>query len=49
MILQRGYAWLTREDGKPVTTVAQISAGQHLSATLADGAVDLSVRGVRRN
>ena len=49
LILQRGYAWLTREDGQPVTTVAQISVGQSLSATLADGAVDLSVRGVRRN
>jgi exodeoxyribonuclease VII large subunit len=49
LILQRGYAWLTREDGQPVTGVAQICAGQLLRATLADGAVDLSVRGVRRN
>ena len=48
-VLQRGYAWLTREDGLPVTGVGQISVGQQLQATLADGAVDLQVQNVRHN
>jgi exodeoxyribonuclease VII large subunit len=48
-VLQRGYAWLTREDGLPVTGVDQISAGQQLQATLADGTVDLQVQNTRHN
>lgn len=48
-ILQRGYAWLTRVDGRPVNAVAQVQAGQSVVATLADGAVDLQVLGVRPN
>jgi exodeoxyribonuclease VII large subunit len=49
LILQRGYAWLTQDDGKPVTSVGQIQAGQQLAATLADGTVDVQVRDIRRN
>jgi exodeoxyribonuclease VII large subunit len=49
LILQRGYAWLTQEDGIPVTGVAQVQAGQHLLATLADGAVAVQVQGVQPN
>ncbi len=49
LILQRGYAWLTQEDGKPITTVGQVHAGQNLSATLADGTVDLRVQNARHN
>ena len=42
-ILLRGYAWIAREGGHPVTTVKQAQAGQHWRATLADGTVDLEV------
>ena len=49
LILQRGYAWLTQEDGQPITTVGQVQAGQSLTATLADGTVDLRVQNARHN
>ncbi len=48
-VLQRGYAWLTREDGRPVTSVDQTRVGEALTATLADGTVDLQVQSARRN
>ena len=48
-VLQRGYAWLTRDDGQPITGVGQLQTGQRLVASLADGAVDLQVQGVRSN
>ena len=43
LVLQRGYALLADETGKPVTSVQQTHAGQLLVATLADGEVDLTV------
>ncbi|MCX8520062.1 MAG: exodeoxyribonuclease VII large subunit [Rhodoferax sp.] len=43
-VLQRGYAWLSRTDGKPVTRVAQLSPGQVLHATLADGSLEVLVQ-----
>jgi exodeoxyribonuclease VII large subunit len=43
LVLQRGYALLTDEAGRAVTSVHQTHAGQHLSATLADGEVALTV------
>ncbi len=48
-VLQRGYAWLTRADGLPVTGIGQITVGQQLQATLADGTVDLQVQNTRHN
>jgi exodeoxyribonuclease VII large subunit len=42
-VLLRGYAWIAREGGHPVTTVRQAKVGQHWKATLADGTVDLEV------
>ena len=42
-VLERGYAWLEDERGRPVTQAAQTSPGQPLAATLADGQVDLTV------
>ncbi len=42
-VLERGYAWLEAADGRPVTHAADTHAGQALTATLADGKVDLSV------
>jgi exodeoxyribonuclease VII large subunit len=49
LILQRGYAWLTQEDGHPVTSAGQVQAGQALQATLADGTVDLRVQNAHHN
>jgi exodeoxyribonuclease VII large subunit len=44
LVLQRGYALLVDTDGHPVTSVTHTRPGQFLSATLADGEVDLTVR-----
>ncbi|MGJ7491958.1 exodeoxyribonuclease VII large subunit [Variovorax sp. ZT4R33] len=46
-VLQRGYAWLVDAQGRAVTRTAQASAGDMLSARLADGVVDLNVLAVR--
>ena len=43
LVLQRGYAWLSDEEGRTITQVGQTFAGQALQATLADGKVDLTV------
>ncbi|MGB3071809.1 MAG: exodeoxyribonuclease VII large subunit [Ottowia sp.] len=44
-VLERGYAWLEDENAHPVTRASAVRPGQTLSATLADGKVDLSVLG----
>ena len=49
LVLQRGYAWLTHADGRPITRARQIQVGQKLVASLADGAVDLQAHNVRAN
>ena len=43
LVLQRGYALLTDPDGRAVTSVRQARPGDALRATLADGAVDVTV------
>ncbi|CAN7417261.1 exodeoxyribonuclease VII large subunit [Acidovorax sp. LjRoot129] len=43
LVLQRGYALLTDGDGHAVTSVQQARPGDALRATLADGAVDVTV------
>ena len=44
LVLQRGYALLTDDDGaRPSPACARPAAGQALRATLADGEVDLTV------
>lgn len=43
LVLQRGYAWLTLENGHTLSNVAQAKTGEHVRATLTDGAVDLTV------
>lgn len=43
LVLRRGYAWLTSTEGETLTSVRQTWPGQALRATLADGAVDLTV------
>jgi exodeoxyribonuclease VII large subunit len=47
LVLRRGYALLRSDAGVPVTSVRQTHPGQGLSATLADGEVDLTVRATR--
>ena len=43
LVLQRGYALLTDDDGSVITRAAQVSAGQGVRATLAEGELDLTV------
>jgi exodeoxyribonuclease VII large subunit len=43
LVLKRGYAWLTLDNGHTLTSSAQAKAGQHVRATLTDGTVDLTV------
>ena len=43
LVLQRGYALLTDTAGQAVTSVRQAQPGDALRATLADGAVDVTV------
>lgn len=47
LVLQRGYAWLTDEQGHAVTGVSQAKVGQALRATLNDGTLDLTVAPAR--
>lgn len=44
LVLHRGYAWLADGSGHAITSVSQVSPGQAVQATLADGEVDLLVR-----
>ncbi|MFZ3219564.1 MAG: exodeoxyribonuclease VII large subunit, partial [Rhodoferax sp.] len=43
LVLKRGYAWLTLEDGPALVSVSQAHVGQSVRATLADGTVGLTV------
>jgi exodeoxyribonuclease VII large subunit len=43
LVLQRGYAWLTDPQGRAVVSATQLSAGDAVTARLADGEVDLTV------
>lgn len=43
LVLQRGYAWLSDQEGRTISSAQQTFAGQGLRATLADGKVDLTV------
>lgn len=43
LVLKRGYAWLSDEQGRAVTGVAQVQPGQGLKASLADGDLALQV------
>jgi exodeoxyribonuclease VII large subunit len=49
LVLQRGYAWLTTHRGVPITSVSQVATGEELTATLADGTVDLMVQNAKSN
>ncbi|NQW94760.1 MAG: exodeoxyribonuclease VII large subunit, partial [Polaromonas sp.] len=43
LVLQRGYAWLADVEGHALTSTKQLSVGQPVRATLADGEVNLTV------
>jgi len=47
LVLQRGYAWLADLQGQAITRAGATRTGQALRATLADGAVDLTVSAPR--
>jgi exodeoxyribonuclease VII large subunit len=49
LVLERGYALLTDQQGEAVTKVGQAAEGQGIRARLSDGTLDLSVRGVMQN
>lgn len=48
LVLQRGYALLADQAGRPVTSVRETHPGQSLVATLADGKVAVTVAPQRR-
>ena len=43
-VLERGYAWLTDDQGQALTQMAQFYPGQSVQATLSDGVVPLRVK-----
>lgn len=47
LVLRRGYAWLGDAQGAAITSVDQAQPGQALTATLADGQLDVAVQRVR--
>jgi exodeoxyribonuclease VII large subunit len=49
LVLKRGYAWLTLEDGHTLSSVTQVHSGQHVRASLTDGTVDLTVASQESN
>jgi exodeoxyribonuclease VII large subunit len=47
LVLQRGYAWLTDEHNKPITSVHQLSPQQALTVSLSDGEAGVQVLGLK--
>ena len=43
LVLERGYAFLSDAQGTTITRVGQVQPGQAVTATLADGSLDLTV------
>ena len=43
LVLERGYAWISDEQGHAITSVRKLEPGQQVLATLADGQAALSV------
>jgi len=44
LVLERGYAWLTDDKGRALTHVSDFQASQSVTASLADGQVNLQVK-----
>ena len=49
LVLKRGYAWLSDQQGVPITRAAKLSPKQPVNAVLGDGEVALEVTQVRLN
>jgi exodeoxyribonuclease VII large subunit len=49
LVLKRGYAWLTLDNGHTLTSAAQARPGQRVRASLTDGTVDLTVASQESN
>lgn len=49
LVLKRGYAWLTQENGQAISSVSQAHVGQRVRATLVDGGVDMAVTNLNVN
>lgn len=49
LVLERGYAWLSGDDGLALTSVRQLQPGQAVRATLADGEASMTVVGQPRS
>jgi exodeoxyribonuclease VII large subunit len=47
LVLQRGYAWLSDAEGRPLSHVAQAQPGQPVQAELMDGRLQLTVQATR--
>jgi exodeoxyribonuclease VII large subunit len=47
LVLDRGYAWLTDDSGRALTKVGNFQVAHIVTATLADGQVDLQVKAAR--
>lgn len=45
-VLDRGYAWVTSPDGQPLTSAAQLNAGQRIQVEMRDGQLDATVNAV---
>jgi len=45
-VLERGYAWISTEQGQPIVSVTQVAAQSAVTAVLADGQLDLTVAAV---
>lgn len=43
-VLQRGYAWVSDQQGRPLTSVAQAHAGDRLNAVWHDGSAEVEVQ-----
>ena len=49
VVLKRGYAWVARPDGQPVTRADLLSAGDAVDAVFENGQVSALVTAVRLN
>jgi len=49
LVLSRGYAWLSDQEGVPITLAAKTKPKERVKAVLSDGEVDLEVAEIRLN
>ena len=49
VVLKRGYAWVARPDGRPVTRADALSPGDRMDAVFENGQVSATVNAVQLN